>query len=424
MNAARACSLVLTALVVSSCGNGTEPSPLRNAHLTFLTPPGTAEGQAPFDPPVRVAIEDANGHIVATADTDVAISLVAQPTWPAGQPPIALYGTKRVRTVMGVATFDDLSLSLPGDGYLLEASIGALPPVTSDPFSVHLTFTAQSAGDAHSCALTIAHFVYCWGLNGLNQIGDSTNVARYIPTPAKGRIPLQQVSSGGSHACGIGFDGIAYCWGGLPPGSPTATPPPLLSPTAMAGLSGMAQLSAGLVGQFSRTCGVTGTGITYCWGNYDTPARVPGAPLFREVTTGGGHACGLTTDSVAYCWGANNDGQLGDSTLNDSAAPVLVSGGHRFRQIAAGGDHTCGITTNGTAYCWGYNGSAQLGDSSSTSRTTPTPVRGGLTFSEISTGISHTCGLATDGVYCWGSGAGLLGDGSSGSSLVPRRIVQ
>ena len=474
MKAIRDCGILLTALVVSSCGNGTEPR-LRNAHLTFLTPPGTAEGQAPFDPPVRVAIEDANGNIIATADTDVSIFLVAQPTWPAGQPPIALYGTTLVRTVMGVATFDSLSVSLPGDGYQLQASMGTLT-VTSTPFSVRLTFTASSAGDFHSCGLTIAHFAYCWGLNGINQIGDSTNVARYIPSPAKGRVLLRQLSAGGSHVCGIGLDSIAYCWGGLPPGSPSATPAPLLAPTAMAGLSGMAQLSAGLVGQFSRTCGVTGAGVTYCWGNYDTPASVPGAPPFRQVSTGSGHVCGLTADSAAYCWGSNDRGQLGDSSQNDRATPVPVAGGHRFRQVAAGGEHTCGITTDGSAYCWGdnafgtlgdsttdqrlvptrvsgtlvfkqlsaggvftcgvtttgvgycwgYNGSAQLGDSSSTSRTTPTPVRGGHIFSEISTGISHTCGLATDGVYCWGmgGGGGLLGDGSSGSSLVPRRVVQ
>jgi alpha-tubulin suppressor-like RCC1 family protein len=467
---------LVTAAVTGSCTNGTEPNPLRNAHLTFLTPPGTAEGQAPFDPPIRVAIEDANGHIIADADTDVVMALVAQPTFPAGQPPTALHGTVRVRTVMGVATFDDLSLPLPGDGYRLQASSGALAPITSDPFSVRLTFTAQSAGDFHSCGLTIVRFVYCWGLNGLGQIGDSTNVSRYIPTPVKGSITFWQVSAGGSHTCGITLDATVDCWGGLPPGSPSAAPPPLLYPTAMAGLSAVDQLSTGHVAQFSRTCGVTSAGVAYCWGNYDAPVSVSDPPTFRRVSTGGAHTCGLTADGVAYCWGANYRGQLGDSTLNDRAGPVPVAGGLRFREIAAGGEHTCGITTDsvaycwgsngagalgdstteqrvvptrvagslaftqlnaggaytcgvttaGSAYCWGNNGAGQLGDGTTTSRSAPTPVSGGVSFAEVSTGVFHSCGLASDGVYCWGlsGGGGLLGDGSSGGSLVPRRIVQ
>jgi alpha-tubulin suppressor-like RCC1 family protein len=468
--------ILLTVLVASSCSNGAEPSPLQNAHLTFLTPPGTAEGQVPFDPPVRVALEDANGHIITVADTEVVIALVAQPVFPAGQPPTALRGTIRVRTVMGIATFNDLSLPLPGDGYRLQASTGTMTPVTSEPFSVRLTFTVPSAGGDHSCGLTVAHFVYCWGLNGLGQVGDSTNVSRYIPTPARGRIAFRQVSAGGSHTCGITLDGTVQCWGGVPPGSPSAAPPPLWAPALMPGLSGVDQLSAALVGQFSRSCAVTNAGVVYCWGNYDVPIQESNNPSLRYVSTVGGHTCGLTSDGTAYCWGWNNSGQLGDSTLTDRTAPVPVAGGLRFLAITAGGYHTCGIATdsiaycwgsnaqgalgdgtndqriiptrvvgnivfiqlsagglftcgvtkNHAAYCWGYNAWGALGDGSTTSRTVPTPVSGGHSFSAVSAGTIHSCGLASNGVYCWGlsGGGGLLGDGSSGASLVPRRIVQ
>jgi len=435
---------------------------------------------SPFAPAVRVAIQDANGQTITTADTDIVISLVAQPNIPVGQPAgapgpvLPLLGTRQVRSVQGVATFDNLRLAFPGDGYRIQASVGTLASSPSAPFSVRLTFTTVSAGDFHTCGLTIAPFVYCWGLNGLYQLGDSTNIAHYLPWPVKGLATFEELSAGGSHGCAIATGASVYCWGGLPPGS--SPPPPLMTPTPMAGLNSIAHVSAGHVAQFSNSCAVTSGGVAYCWGNYNAPAAVTGAPQLRTISTGGGHACGLTADSLAYCWGANYRGQLGDSSTNDSPAAVAVAGGLRFIQVAAGGEHTCGIaadsvaycwggngvgalgdsttdqrlvptrvwgtfkfiqlsgggaftcgvTTTHAAFCWGNNGSAQLGDGSSFTRLIPTPVSGGLVFSEVSAGTFHSCGRASDGAYCWGfgGGGGLLGDGSSGSSLVPRRVLQ
>ena len=71
--------------------------------------------------------------------------------------------------------------------------------------------------------------------------------------------------------------------------------------------------------------------------------------------------------------------------------------------VAAGQWHTCGLTTDGAAYCWGQ-GAGQLGNGSTTDSPVPLAVSGGLSFTALTTGNAHTCGLASSGgAYCWGS---------------------
>jgi alpha-tubulin suppressor-like RCC1 family protein len=101
---------------------------------------------------------------------------------------------------------------------------------------------------------------------------------------------------------------------------------------------------------------------------------VAGGLSFAAMETGGVHTCGITGDGVTYCWGNNLDGQLGDGTKTGRSSPVLVEGAPRFAAVAPGGTHTCGITAAGAVYCWGRNAEGQLGDGTTTDRLTPAPV--------------------------------------------------
>ena len=332
--------------------------------------------------------------------------------------------------------------------------------------SLPITVTGLGMGDSHTCAPTSAGAVYCWGANYNGQLGNGSTTNSAIPVAVSGGLSFTAVAADGGHTCGLTSAGAAYCWGDdyygqLGDGSFTTTP--RLTPVAVSGSLSFSAVAAGgslFVGnstygavQESHTCGLTGTGTAYCWGDNDhgelgtgsttpspTPLAVSGGLRFSAIVAGPIHSCGLTAGGAAYCWGANGYGQLGDgSTTTPRLIPVAVSGGLTFSALAAGGvfcsgpnpcppgytSHTCGLASDGAAYCWGNNFYGELGDGSTTDRSTPVPVSGGLRFQGLAAGYEHTCGLTNSGAaYCWGRNVyGQLGNGSTTSSSVPVRVA-
>ncbi len=104
------------------------------------------------------------------------------------------------------------------------------------------------------------------------------------------------------------------------------------------------------------------------------PVAVSDGLTFSSVSAGDDHTCGVTGMGEAFCWGDNSSGQLGNGTFNSSSGvPVPVSDGHTFTSVSAGNTHTCGVTTSDETFCWGYNFFGQLGNG--TCDTSFTPVR-------------------------------------------------
>lgn len=106
--------------------------------LTFLGPAKPAsklaftgapdDGVAGVAPgSVTVAVQDADGAVVADSTATVTIALAGD---------TALNGTKSVAAVAGVATFADLTITKAGAGYTLSASSDGLTGATSAPFEV------------------------------------------------------------------------------------------------------------------------------------------------------------------------------------------------------------------------------------------------------------------------------------------------
>jgi alpha-tubulin suppressor-like RCC1 family protein len=299
-----------------------------------------------------------------------------------------------------------------------------------------LTFTSVTAGHAHTCGLRNDGSAYCWGDNADGQLGDGTTTTeRTTPTPVGGGVTFTQLSAGEKHTCALNTSGAAYCWGRntdaqLGDGTTSSKH----SPTPVGG--GLVFVS--IVSGGSFTCGLTAVGVTYCWGKNDSgqlgdgsysgrpsPAPLATAVAFTSISAGYGHACGLTSSGDAYCWGYNGLGSLGDGTQTNQPRPVKVLGGVRFSTIRAAYAHTCGITTDHGQYCWGANTGGQIGDGTTLSkRLTPVSVAAGIAYYEaLSAGDSHTCGITAGYMLCWGSNSsGQLGDGSMTDRRSPVQV--
>src|SRR5438105_1964961 len=223
--------------------------------------------------------------------------------------------------------------------------------------------TAISDADGQACALTATGAAYCWGWNRYGQLGTGDTTDRPQPAPVTGGLTFRAISAGSDdHTCGLTTDGMGYCWGSNGVGQVgNGTTTSSTAPVAVSGALTFTSLSAG----GGYTCGLATGGAAYCWGTSGTaPAALPGGLTFDSITTGTRSACGLTTAGAAYCWASN------------MVTPAAVPGGLTFAMISAATDHTCGLTTAGLAYCWGSNSHGQLGDGTQNSSNAPVKVFG------------------------------------------------
>jgi VCBS repeat-containing protein len=98
--------------------------------LTFSQAPVTTSAGTTITPAVQVAIQDAGGNTVTSANSAVTLAIGSNP---AGG---TLSGTLTVGAVNGVATFSNLSIDRSGNGYTLTAAASGLTGATSPTFDI------------------------------------------------------------------------------------------------------------------------------------------------------------------------------------------------------------------------------------------------------------------------------------------------
>ncbi len=303
-------------------------------------------------------------------------------------------------------------------------------------------------GGTHSCAVTSEGGVRCWGANGFGQLGDGTNVSRATPVDVVGlESGVTAVSAGGWHTCALTDAGGVKCWGSNAWGNlgNGSEEPYSTVPVDAAGLdSGVTAISAGA----DHVCAVTSGGGVKCWGmnihgelgdgtttdRYE-PVDVVGLPsAVVSVAAGQIGTCALTDGDAVLCWGPGApavvpgmESGVNAISMYSQVCALTGSGGVKCGSpaadvpgldsgvvdVATGGSESCAVTSEGGVRCWEAGG-------------TPVDVVGlGGVAVAVSGGEWHTCALMAAGnVKCWGwSSSGQLGNGTLGVSETPVDVL-
>jgi alpha-tubulin suppressor-like RCC1 family protein len=169
--------------------------------------------------------------------------------------------------------------------------------------------------------------------------------------------------------------------------------------------------------------------ITFC-ANLSGPSAGSATAVpqsYVQISTGAGHTCAIAADGSGWCWGSNTYGQLGDGTMSSQRTPVPVSGNHSWMKIVAGVLYTCGLdASDASAWCWGSNASGVLGDGTTDRTSLPRRVVGGQRWLDVTAAGAHTCAVdTTGGAWCWGANQfyGALGDGTYADSSRPVAVA-
>lgn len=274
--------------------------------------------------------------------------------------------------------------------------------------------TAVAAGGDHTCAVTSAGALYCWGRNDAGQVS-GTPSASPVATPLKRYDSgVVAVAAGVAHTC-VAFASDVRCWGrNLEVQAPESR-----------SIAGVTRLAAGL----AHTCALVGsTGQVTCWGSGELGRNGGGTPIpsgALAVAAGDDHTCALIVGGEVRCWGSRASGQLGDGAIGGFSVAPVTAIASSVGAIAASGDHTCAAAVSPSSNptnalrCWGDAPAPAFGGA--TPQPTPAipledPEKAVVEFpvQELVTGRTHVCvrkSGATELLKCFGpdSANGELG---------------
>lgn len=250
---------------------------------------------------------------------------------------------------------------------------------------------AIAVGESHACALTASGGVMCWGSNAAGQLGDGSPIQQ----PGEVKIPFSNkpvavvgltgavaIAAGYAHSCAITSAGGLVCWGDNSAGQSGGDalvemhPENLPTPTPVLGFSsGVARVFMGV----SSTCVTMTSGEARCFGielglgsaeQLSRPEPIAATALPELAPLQGlslemfnSHVSCAVVGGAARCWGDNYYACLGASAavVGDDIdygyttwIPTEVHGlGAGVRDVTVGGGHVCALLENGAVKCWG-----------------------------------------------------------------------
>jgi len=260
---------------------------------------------------------------------------------------------------------------------------------------------AIDAGANHTCAITARGGVICWGANEYGQLGDgslsNSFTPQFVNTGALTTGSVATISAGEHHTCVVKTNSSLVCWGA----------------------NNFGQLGDGSVIGRLRPTSIGGGSLA--------------GQLVASVTAGGFHTCAVLNGGSLSCWGANEDGQLGNGTMETTTRPTQIANGaltnKQIISVNAGRYHTCAITLSYSLVCWGSNNFVQLGNAGIDDPSIPTVIRTGVLagrqITEVGGGEWHSCARNSEGgIACWGANFdGNNGDGTTIDHEVPVGVL-
>ena len=176
---------------------------------------------------------------------------------------------------------------------------------------------------------------------------------------------------------------------------------------------------------------LTADGSLYMWGygyyngtleNSSVPIKV--MDNVASVSLGVEHNAAITKDGSLYVWGLNDEGRLGNGTLEDSSfVPIKIL--DNVVSVSLGDEHSAAITEDGSLYVWGYH-CCVFGNS--TTKSSYVPIKIMSNVASVSLGWQHSAAITTDGsLYMWGRNwEGQIGNGDGGTGqfcYVPIKVM-
>ena len=264
--------------------------------------------------------------------------------------------------------------------------------------------------------------LFVWGSNGNSQLNFTGTPAS--PNLTNSRLSIyREVSLGQNHSLFVNSSGVLETYG-INTFSQTAgngTRDVVKAHTKynhnlmIATVSSAKRLYSWGANAFGQ-CGQNSTSTI------TTPTLIPSdANEYIDVAVGESHSLALRSTNILVATGKNTDGQLGNSTTNNSSTFITVSG--NIVSIACGANHSAAIDKNGILYTWGANGNGQLGIGDNLPKTVPTAVSGS-NWTKVVCGQNFTAALnSSNELYSWGSNIkGQLGINSQVDSNIPVKV--
>lgn len=315
-----------------------------------------------------------------------------------------------------------------------------------------IAWASVTAGQWHTCAITTAQRLYCWGANWYGALGVGTTTDHLTPHIVGRGLWLNVTATNGNGAygtCGVTTAQRLYCWGEnfhgqIGDGTQThrLVPTQILGPTWKQAGGGSA-----------HTCAIRGTGTLWCWGYrfsneigdggganplvQAVPKKVGSISEWSQLDVDHQHSCALRTSGTMYCWGRNRDdtgsipvfgpGTGSDGFLTRMAQPyecgALNCVAKSWTGLGVGGFHQCGLAQGGGLWCWGVDDKGQLGNGAGGATASPQRI-GTVSWAQVSGGYEFTCAISGAGhLSCWGEGSdGQLGNGLLGDRTSPTLV--